>query len=269
MTKLKEDKTVFKYHRYALYATDVTFQQANRPSGNHEESKKYFSNKHKLYGYKTEASVLPNGLCINFFTHFPGFTSDITIFRENEQFHVNALAKTRDEEADVDNGSGSDLFTGLWAVVLDKGYQGAQELLRTVIPKKKPVRAELCRDDERKNRKIATDRIIVENYFGRVCVLWAVVRCKFRWDEKHYARFVRICFALTNAHIKWHPLRDVDGAQYQKYRKRLHGIAENTIQKRSLAQQRYRAKRRARLARDFSIAQHEEGAGALYDLLDE
>ena len=146
---------------------------------------------------------------------------------------------------------------------MNKGYQGIQELLRAVILKKKTVRPELCRKDERKIRKIATDRVVVENYLSRVCVLWAVMGCKFRWDEKHYAGFVHIFFALANSHIEWHPLRDADGAQYQNYRKPLHGIAENNIQKGNQALQRYRFMRRARLAR------HEERAGALFYLLDE
>lgn len=46
----------------AHYATDVTFQQANCPSVNIQEEKKYYSGKHKLYGFKVEVSVLANSL---------------------------------------------------------------------------------------------------------------------------------------------------------------------------------------------------------------
>ena len=41
---------LFKHHPHALYATDVTFQQTNRPAGNHQHSKGMFSVKHMLYG---------------------------------------------------------------------------------------------------------------------------------------------------------------------------------------------------------------------------
>lgn len=36
----------------ARYLIDVTDHQSYRPSGSHQESKSYFSNKHMLYGYK-------------------------------------------------------------------------------------------------------------------------------------------------------------------------------------------------------------------------
>ncbi|KAJ0393800.1 hypothetical protein ATCC90586_001320 [Pythium insidiosum] len=40
----------------ALYATDVKFQQSNRPGGTFLDVKKYFSGKHHLYGFKVERS---------------------------------------------------------------------------------------------------------------------------------------------------------------------------------------------------------------------
>ncbi|ETM35310.1 hypothetical protein L914_17756 [Phytophthora nicotianae] len=43
------------------YATDVTFQQSNRPSGSMAESMPWYSAKHKLYGFKVEVSVNPRG----------------------------------------------------------------------------------------------------------------------------------------------------------------------------------------------------------------
>ena len=52
MERLVKEKSTFKHYKFALSATDVTFQNANRPCGNHEEAKGYFSNKYKQYGYK-------------------------------------------------------------------------------------------------------------------------------------------------------------------------------------------------------------------------
>ncbi|KAG3107373.1 hypothetical protein PI124_g13314 [Phytophthora idaei] len=43
----------------ALYATDVTFQQSNRPSGSMAETMPFYSAKHKLYGFKVEVFVNP------------------------------------------------------------------------------------------------------------------------------------------------------------------------------------------------------------------
>ncbi|GMF35603.1 unnamed protein product [Phytophthora fragariaefolia] len=77
----------FVHYPYALYATDVTFQQGNRPDGIMAEALPYYCAKHKLYGYKVEVSVSPRGSAINCTEHARGNTHDITIFRRNEAFH--------------------------------------------------------------------------------------------------------------------------------------------------------------------------------------
>lgn len=80
MTKLIEKRTFFKNYREDLFATDVTFQKCNRPTGIKGETKVYYSRKHHLYGYKTKISVLPNGLVIRISTCYSGSVSDIEIF---------------------------------------------------------------------------------------------------------------------------------------------------------------------------------------------
>lgn len=49
----------FANFKFAMYATDVTFQQSFGPSGNLAEGKNYYSGKHLLYRYKVEVSVFP------------------------------------------------------------------------------------------------------------------------------------------------------------------------------------------------------------------
>lgn len=61
-TSLVKKRAQFKNFTYALYATDMIFQQGNHPSGTMLKGKHYFSFKHKLYIYKTEVSVAPTGL---------------------------------------------------------------------------------------------------------------------------------------------------------------------------------------------------------------
>ena len=51
-TVLEEKSKPFRNFRYALYATDVTFQHTNRPSGNHEESKNIFRGSTNYMGIK-------------------------------------------------------------------------------------------------------------------------------------------------------------------------------------------------------------------------
>lgn len=85
MMRMVADNVLFKFHKYDRYATDVTFHHANRPAGNHQESKHYFSNKHKIYGYKTEVSVVPNGLAIGCIDHRQRSVADVVIIRKNNR----------------------------------------------------------------------------------------------------------------------------------------------------------------------------------------
>ncbi|KAE9236712.1 hypothetical protein PF005_g950 [Phytophthora fragariae] len=80
MEKLVLSGKTFKYFPCARYATDVTFQQANRPVGNHNEAIAYF-----------RVSVMSNGLALDCSAHAKGSVADITTFRSNDVFHVKAL----------------------------------------------------------------------------------------------------------------------------------------------------------------------------------
>ncbi|EGZ09134.1 hypothetical protein PHYSODRAFT_422729, partial [Phytophthora sojae] len=61
--------------------------------------------------------------------------------------------------------------------------------------------------EESRNRRVSSDRVLVENYFGRMATLWRVVSTTFTWSEAKFDRIVNICVALTNIHAKLHPLR--------------------------------------------------------------
>ena len=78
---------LFKHFSVACYATDVTFQPSFRCSGSLEEGKKYFSRKHKQYGYKIEISVILNSTAIGCSAHEPGSVSDLTICQRMQYSH--------------------------------------------------------------------------------------------------------------------------------------------------------------------------------------
>ena len=48
MSRTIQDGRTFQMHRYARYATDLTFQHTNRPSGNLQEAKSYYSGKNTM-----------------------------------------------------------------------------------------------------------------------------------------------------------------------------------------------------------------------------
>jgi hypothetical protein len=211
MRKVVLSGRAFNHFPAARYAVDVTFQQANMPSGSQQERASYYSAKHKLHGYKTEVSVIPTGLAINCSRHFKGCTADITIFRKNEDFHVAAVVKNPSDEDLNDDDPLRDEYPGSWAILADKGYQGLADSNRAIIPKRRRPSTPLTPQEEDDNGDIASDRVVVENYFGRLCTLWSLCSDKFRWQEKNYELFFRACVALTNCHVRAHPLREADG----------------------------------------------------------
>jgi len=210
---------------------DVTFQQANRPSGNMQEGKKYFSGKHHLYGYKFELSVRPNGLASAYSQHHPGSVADITIL---------------ESRLDINKR-----HPNYWAVLLDKGYQGSREMFRALTPHKKPPRGVLSAEQESYNKNLSSDRILVENYFGRMLSLWNIMAAKYRWGEELYDPITTWCVALTNYIVRDHPLRQEDIDWYKRYKNRLLSIGKAIKTKRSETQALYRSRRRRRLEGQF------------------
>lgn len=249
METLKNDGTVFTNYPYALYATDVKFQPSYRPSGRFQEQKEYFSAKHKLYGHKIECSVAPNGLAVDISEHFPGSKSDLTIFLDRASRHRNMLKKADDEEVDV--GERSREFPRSWAVLVDKGYQGAGQVIRTIQPKKQPRGGQLDHEDLSRNRLVSSDRVIVENFFGRMCQLWFCCYSTYKWNEVRYDSMTRLCVALTNYHITLMPLRSQDENHYKCVLSRYQSMAHKVRTSRARIQREYRLNRRIRTEQPF------------------
>ncbi|KAE8891200.1 hypothetical protein PF003_g24632 [Phytophthora fragariae] len=237
----------------ARYATDVTFQQANIPYGLCEGRSIYFSGKHKLHGYKVEVSVLPTGKAINCTSHHPGHVSDIEIFRRNQAFHSQNMKKSEANKRLQDEGPLVTEYPDEWAHLADKGYQGLSSHFRAITPNKKQPGETLSIEQLEENDRIAHDRVLVENYFGRLTSLWAVASDKYRWSESSYDTLFRTCVALTNFHVHLNPLRSADGDSYSSYLGCLLSIGEDVIAKRKTSQKRYRNRREHRLRSMFRV----------------
>ncbi|OWY99178.1 hypothetical protein PHMEG_00029871 [Phytophthora megakarya] len=251
-----KDKT-FRNYPCALYAVDVTFQQSWRPGGSISENGKFYSGKHHLYGLKVEVSVDSRGFAINCSHHEPGATHDITMFKENKAFHLQKIKKLPSEETLPDEGPLLDTHPDEWAILADKGYQGAAEFLRCIIPKKG---RNISRADQSNNDKIAHDRVIVENYFGRLNILWRITADKYRLARELYDDVFRLCVGLTNAHVTRCSLRSDNGDWYRRSQNKLIELGIKIKQKRRLAQEKYRAKKRRRLSSSISDLGGEEDA---------
>ncbi|ETM35519.1 hypothetical protein L914_17598 [Phytophthora nicotianae] len=185
------------------------------------EIKPYYSGKHHLYGYKVEVSVLPNGLAINCTDHTGGSTHDAAIFKDNVAFHARAMRKQEDDRGLRDEGRLHEVYPKDWAP--------------------------LSLEDACYNDKLARDRVIVENFFGRLKTLWGICSDKWRFDEASYDLYFRACVALTNVHVRLRPLRGDDGKDYSKYDARLCEIGTELLEKQKKKRKRYQANRAARL----------------------
>jgi hypothetical protein len=227
----RTDKT-FRYYKYALYATDVKFQPANRPTGRFMEQKHYFSGKHKLYGYKTEYSVAMPGVAVNMTKHYPGSVSDLRICEENLSTHKDMLAKTQVDESLEDYGEGAITYPGYWAMLVDKGYQGLQDSIRTIQPTRQPRGGEYTPEQLVRNERVSSDRVLVENYFGRMCSLWNVMHKTYVWNEDRYDMLSRLCCALTNFSVSLMPLRAADDQHYKRTMCRYVSMAQTLTLKR-------------------------------------
>lgn len=138
---------------------------------------------------------------------------------------------------------------GMWAVLTDKVYQGSVEFCRAIYPKKKQKTAMFSMSDEAENKKHCSDRIIVENVFGRMCTLWNVMSAKNSWNEPFYDPLAGLCVSLTNYHIVDNPLRATDGVNYQKLKNLRYDFGNNrAAEKRRLIQKMNREKRKQRMS---------------------
>lgn len=247
MEKLREDNVSFSNYPEARYATDVIFQQSNRPSGTLSEGRVFFSGKHHMYGFKTEVSVLPNGLAIGYTKWKPGSTSDIEIFRNNQRWH-NLQSRKTEEELRIfrDAGELHETYPNNWAIICDKGYTGLSRNIRAIIPVRKPANGWLTVAQKLKNQNISADRIIVENFFGRLCS-FQLYGTKWKWSEDNYDVFVQFGVATTNVHVSFHALRASDRAHFIRLTNRMLITGAEKSRKRTANLNLYRDRRRTRL----------------------
>ncbi|ETV98054.1 hypothetical protein H310_09344 [Aphanomyces invadans] len=194
----------FSNFPYARYVTDVTFQETSIPAGSYNE-KMYFSGKHYSTTMATKSNV-----------------SDKAIFDDNLEFHASALVKQPHENRIAYCGGPN---ANQWVVMAEKGYQGIQNSVRAVLPKKSSEGI-LTLDDNRTNDRISSNRVIVVNYFGRMKTLWSVCGETYRWSRPNYDLLFQSCLAFTNANVLLHTLRSDDGEREEDNPARLQDKAE-------------------------------------------
>ena len=129
--------------------------------------------------------------------------------------------------------------------MLDKGYDGAVLLVRAITPQKQTC--VLTMAEVESNNQHAADRVIVENFFGRMTQLWGLAEKKYCYTLDMYNHGLFFCVALTNFHVLLHPLRNKDENIERNYMLRLVDQYHCAATKRKKQQQAHLARKRARL----------------------
>lgn len=60
------------------------------------------------------------------------------------------------------------MFPDSWEILANKGYPGVTKILHVIYQKNKQIENSLSSENEETKRKISSDKIKVENYFGRL-----------------------------------------------------------------------------------------------------
>ena len=190
----------FKYYPLACGAIDTTLVQISKPRSKTEQ-KLYWSHKHSQCGIKIQALVRPNGICTSFMFGYPGSIHDMKVLEESNW--VNTILSYVDE---LPNHA---RVTHHYPCLFDKGYTGLNNTYpEAIVTIRKPRNRELSQEENNINNRIESDRIIVENFFGRAKGLFGIIATRFRGDKKnHLKHIIPICMSLTNYHISIHPLR--------------------------------------------------------------
>lgn len=212
----KRENMLLEDYPEVIGIIDCTVQIINKPKLSYKDSKKYYSKKHQCYCLKKETLHSLNGICTSVSSYELGATHDYTIFKQNIQKFKNYVKKSQDELALEDNGELNEVFPFEWALMMDKGYLGSNKIIRSIHPSKKQQNKELDRDTKIRNNKIAKNRIIIENYYGRLKTLWNITSRPYKCNHDTYDDYFDICVALTNYNIINNPLRDNDGEIYKK-----------------------------------------------------
>lgn len=61
-----------------------------------------------------------------------------------------------------------------------------------------------------RTQSIFSNRIIVEIFFVCLCGSWTLISSKWRCGENFLDMFSKLAMALTNLHIRWHPIYQQD-----------------------------------------------------------
>lgn len=197
----KEDIEVtskFQNFPQALGAVDATLIPIQRPK-DPIQNNNYFSGKHGRHGGKIQVTVSPDGRAIHVSPLIPGRRHDAYLFRNSGLAEFMKKTKRTSGKTEITHP----------ALLADSGYIGLDEVYyELIVCKKKPLRGELSQKDEETNSKLHSDRVLVENFFGRLKTIFGILASPYRCALNSLDDVVITCICLLNLKLKKQPLRN-------------------------------------------------------------
>jgi len=225
---------------------DSTSIQVLKPKGRYADAKSYFDGKNWIYALKKEVAVMatPPYYCLFVQDAYKGATHDYSIFKDNYHHYTQYLAKSPDER----RHHLTDLKDKRWAILADSGYTGPSEdtpeVRRIVILKPTQRHTQIERTI---NEELSRLRAPVEQFFGRLTKLWGVVGGTYTLDHNSFDMYFNICTLLTNEHIRYHQLEEVDHEFYTQFLVHRRAQQENRRKREREHQVAYHKRKRERL----------------------
>ena len=154
-----------------------------------DERPKTFDAKNHVNGLKIQLLVNPRGIAIHVNADFYASTHDKKIFDLSQ---VTQFVTVKRGKQDI-----------ILPILADRGYIGIEKYHVTAIVQQRGD------DDETKirNNDIAHDRVIVENFIGRLKGYWGVLTEGYRGDRRYLKDIAIGLVALTNYLVDQSPLR--------------------------------------------------------------
>ncbi|KAJ5071180.1 ubiquitin carboxyl-terminal hydrolase [Anaeramoeba ignava] len=197
ISKKEQEKNNIGFPNYpkAMAVVDATVQEIQRPKNKTKRTLTY-SGKHKKYCFKSLTIHSPNGLMMDC---VPGVTG------KNHDKIVWDITDWSDKCEEIVRDKNGKKKKKRYQILADSGFQGIQKQCKAVLPSKK-TSAGLTQEKIHNNIKLSSDRVLVENYYGRL-KKFNIMMFKFRGNMTDFRLLFVICSALTNLKIQLTPLR--------------------------------------------------------------
>lgn len=206
--------------------------------------------------------MLPNERAIGQNKKHPRSVSYIDFLRLNIAWYISELEKLKNEIDD--DGKIDNLKDSYRAMLLDKEYNGIKSIVRVIVPGKKPPNGWLSTTQRASNQNIFSDRLIVENFFGRLFT-FNFIGSKWPRFEAKYCQFLLFSVALTNAHFLWNPLRADVSILYRLISSMVQFIGESLCRRRAANQNDCRERRLQRLPEQFDRWNNSSSSSIYFD----